>query len=41
MAVIARHCRSIELQVPVLFISEELRRQIAKKGLPLYGHTIV
>jgi hypothetical protein len=40
MAVITRHCRVIELQVPVLFISEDLRQQISEKGLPLYGHTI-
>jgi hypothetical protein len=40
MAVMARHCRAIELEVPVLFISEDLRRQIAESGLPLYGHTI-
>ena len=40
MAVIARHCRTIELHVPVLFISEALRRHISEKGLPLYGHTL-
>lgn len=40
MAVIARHCRIIELSVPVFFISDELRQQISDKGLPLYGHTI-
>ncbi len=40
MAVITRHCRLIELQVPVLFISEELRQQISDKGLPLFGQTI-
>ena len=40
MAVIERHCRAIDLEVPALFISDDLRRQIAEKGLPLYGHTI-
>lgn len=40
MAVVARHCRAIELQVPVLFISDALRRHISEKGLPLYGHTL-
>ncbi|MDH5388651.1 MAG: hypothetical protein OEY06_09395 [Gammaproteobacteria bacterium] len=40
MAVIERHCRAIELEVPALFINDELRRQISEKGLPLYGHTI-
>ena len=39
LAVITRHCRVIDLQVPVLFINEALRRQISEKGLPLYGHT--
>lgn len=40
MAVITRHCRSIELEVSVLLINKELRHQIANTGLPLYGHTI-
>lgn len=40
MAVIARHCRVIELQVPALFINEALRRQISEQGLPLFGQTI-
>jgi len=40
MAVISRHCRTVELQVPVLFINEELMQQISEKGLPMYGHTI-
>ncbi|MFV2005440.1 MAG: hypothetical protein ACC650_09545, partial [Gammaproteobacteria bacterium] len=40
MAVITRHCRVIDLLVPVFYISEKLRKQIAEKGLPLYGHTI-
>lgn len=40
MAVITRHCRSIELEVSVLFINKALRHQIAEIGLPLYGHTL-
>ena len=40
MAVVARHCRSIELKVFALFISDDLRRQISENGLPKYGHTI-
>jgi len=40
MTVITRHCRVIDLPVPVFYISEELRLQISEKGLPLYGHTI-
>ncbi|NOQ89263.1 MAG: hypothetical protein GQ550_10105 [Gammaproteobacteria bacterium] len=40
MAVVARHCPSIELKVFALMINEDLRRQISEKGLPQYGHTI-
>jgi len=40
MAVITRHCRVIDLSVPVFYISEKLRKQISEKGLPLYGHMI-
>ena len=40
LAVITRHCRSIDLQVPVFMISEALRWQIAEKGLPLFGNTL-
>lgn len=40
MAVIARHSRVVELEVPALFISDELRRQISEQGLPMYGHTM-
>ncbi|HHO58635.1 MAG TPA: hypothetical protein ENJ64_00230 [Thiotrichales bacterium] len=40
MQVISRHCRAIDLCVPVFYINEKLRRQIAENGLPLYGHCI-
>ena len=40
MAVIARHSRIIELEVPVLFINEKLRQQISENGLPIFGQTI-
>lgn len=40
MAVLARHCRSIQLEVPVFLINDALRWQIAEKGLPLYGETL-
>ncbi|MCW8987759.1 MAG: hypothetical protein OQK75_08855 [Gammaproteobacteria bacterium] len=40
MAVITRHCKEIDFDIPVLFINEELRHQISEYGLPLYGHTI-
>ena len=40
MAVLARHSRAIDLQVPVFLINDELRWQIAEKGLPLFGETL-
>jgi len=40
MAVVARHCRAIELQVPAFFINEDLRQQISENGLPMFGETI-
>ena len=40
MIVMARHCRAIDLEVSVLQISEELRRQISENGLPLFGLTL-
>lgn len=40
MAVIARHCRIIDLEVPVLFINDSLRQQISNKGLPSFGHAV-
>ena len=40
MGVITRHCREMVLQVPVFFINDDLRQQIADKGLPLFGETI-
>lgn len=40
MLVITRHCRMIDLEVPVLQISEELRQHISENGLPLFGLTL-
>ena len=37
MAVIARHSRIIDLDVPVLFINDSLRQNISIKGLPFFG----
>ncbi|PKM45227.1 MAG: hypothetical protein CVV05_07625 [Gammaproteobacteria bacterium HGW-Gammaproteobacteria-1] len=37
MAVIALHSREMDLPVPVFFIGDDLRRQIAERGLPLFG----
>lgn len=39
MAVIALHSREIDLTVPVFFIGDDLRRQIAERGLPLFGES--
>jgi hypothetical protein len=41
MAVLTRHCRTIDLQVPVFLINDTLRRQIASEGLPMFGETFV
>ena len=40
MAVIARHCREIELEVHAVFINHALRQHIEVEGLPLFGHTL-
>ena len=40
MAVIARHSRIIDLDVPVLLINEPLREYISIKGLPFFGLTM-
>ncbi|MDH5484552.1 MAG: hypothetical protein OEY43_04875 [Gammaproteobacteria bacterium] len=39
MAVLHRHCKSIQLSVSAFFINDSLRRQIAEQGLPLFGET--
>ena len=39
MAVIARHCRAIDLEVPAILFNDALRRQIDEGGLPLFGET--
>lgn len=39
ITVLTRHCRNIDLEVPVFYISPELREQISEKGLPLFGET--
>lgn len=41
MAVLSRHCRSIELEVPVFYINKKIRDQICKKGLPMFGETLL
>ena len=41
MAVLSRHCRSINLQVPVFYINAEMREHISAKGLPLFGESII
>jgi len=39
MTVITRHCRNLDLEIPVFYISDEMRQQIAENGLPLFGET--
>lgn len=41
MAVLTRHCRTINLKVPVFLISDALRWQIANEGLPMWGESFV
>lgn len=40
MSVLARHCRAIDLEVPVIYINDEMRRHIDDAGLPLFGETL-
>jgi hypothetical protein len=39
IALMARHCRRIELEVPMVALSEGARRCITKMGFPLFGET--
>jgi hypothetical protein len=41
MSVLARHCRTINLEVPVIYINDEMRRHIDDIGLPLFGETLI
>ena len=41
MSVLARHCRAIDLEVPVIYIDDEMRRHIDDVGLPLFGETVI
>jgi hypothetical protein len=40
MAVVTRHCKTIQLEVPAFFINDALRNHIATKGLPLFGESL-
>ncbi len=40
MAVLARHARRIELEVPSLLINPALHRQLTSQGLPLFGTSL-
>jgi hypothetical protein len=40
MSVLARHCRTINLEVPVIYINDQMRRYIDNAGLPLFGETV-
>jgi hypothetical protein len=37
MRIKARHCRQIELEVPVLTLNDRARKQIRDRGFPLFG----
>jgi hypothetical protein len=39
MQIKARHCRQIELQVPVLTLNEAARSKILEQGFPLFGES--
>ncbi|MDH5731776.1 MAG: hypothetical protein OEZ58_22570 [Gammaproteobacteria bacterium] len=39
MAVIYRHSRCIDLDIPVFYFNHSLRQQIRDRGLPLFGET--
>ncbi|MDH5436455.1 MAG: hypothetical protein OEX83_06815 [Gammaproteobacteria bacterium] len=41
MSVIHRHCKTTNLSVNVFYINDMLRREIADKGLPLFGESII
>jgi hypothetical protein len=41
MQLIARHCRQIDLDVPMLTLSDAARGQIIDTGFPLFGETIL
>lgn len=40
MQLLHRHCKSIELPVSAFIINDNLRLQIAERGLPLFGETV-
>jgi len=40
MLVLNRHCKTINLSVNAFLINKQLYRQIAEKGLPLFGDTV-
>lgn len=40
MAVITRHCRALDLEVPVFYLTDQLNHQIMSRGLPLFGEVL-
>lgn len=40
MQLLHRHCKTIDLPVSMFFINNDLRRQIAERGLPLFGEVV-
>lgn len=41
MQIMSRHCRQIELEVPMLSLDEAMRKKILEHGFPLFGETAV
>ncbi|MCW8922119.1 MAG: hypothetical protein OQK69_00620 [Gammaproteobacteria bacterium] len=39
LAVLSRHCRNIDLKVPVFYINEKMRKRICEQGLPMFGES--
>lgn len=35
--VMARHCKQVELEVPVIFLDQKLKTEITNKGFPIFG----
>lgn len=41
MKVMARHCKQIDLEVPALFLTKDVKEQILRDGFPLFGEKTI
>jgi hypothetical protein len=41
MQVLSRHCKQIDLEVPVLPLTQSAKEQIKNSGFPLFGEKAV